>query len=425
MRLQSKCPKDRLCYTEKYSSHQKTMKAILAAIVIAISLVSPLLLVTAQAKPVQVKSFAKWCQEKNTVPAATKHTINVLLKKAETNDCQKADAYLSSLDKLYVRRSEIVDLQPLASLTNLESIDLGSNQVSNIESLSGLIKLRELTLRNNRIANIQPLAGLTELTFLDIDSNQISDIQPLAQLTKLEWLNLEQNQIGNSKSLAGLNNLNFLKILPQTAPGKANTPVSSKRLVRTLEVPRSMSVMALSRDGQTFIAAKEGSITVWNVATGVSQSHTLLDREYATIVSLAISPDGRTLITGSSGMDIREVSNGSNCSGLSCSWSRSSSSTKSRLGSAIQLWEINTGKGIGMLEQSGESLLSELRTLEFSDDGKTLSAEYVSAKGLISAWDLHTGKQKPESYTVYPSAKPKYLIESSGGTAKVDIYSIN
>jgi hypothetical protein len=145
---------------------------------------------------------------------------------------------------------------------------------------------------------------------------------------------------------------------------------------------------------------------------------------------LAISPDGRTLITGSSGMDIREVSDLSNCSGLSCSWDRSSSSTKSRLGSAIQLWEIKTGKGIGMLEMSTESSLFGLRirTLEFSDDGKTLSAEsaeYISVKGLISAWDLRTGEQKPESYTVHPSAKPKYLIESFWGTAKVNIYSIN
>jgi internalin A len=197
------------------------MKTVLAAIVIATTLVSPLPVVTAQSKPVPVKSFAKWCQEKNTVPAATKHTINVLLKKAETNDCQKADAYLNNLTKLDISRSEIVDLQPLASLTNLESIELEDNRVSNIESLSGLIKLREL----------------------DVSINQISDIQPLAQLTKLNRLMLGKNQIANLESLAGLKKLTILAILPQTAPGQTKTPTSSKKLVRTLDVPRSASVM--------------------------------------------------------------------------------------------------------------------------------------------------------------------------------------
>ena len=69
------------------------MKKILATICIATCFISLLPVLTAQAKPAKVKSFAQWCQQKDTVPAATKHTIDVLLKKADTNDCQKANYF--------------------------------------------------------------------------------------------------------------------------------------------------------------------------------------------------------------------------------------------------------------------------------------------------------------------------------------------
>ncbi len=40
-----------------------------------------------QAKP---KSFAAWCQQKKSVPTDTRHTIDILLKKAGTNNCEIA-----------------------------------------------------------------------------------------------------------------------------------------------------------------------------------------------------------------------------------------------------------------------------------------------------------------------------------------------
>jgi DDE superfamily endonuclease len=50
--------------------------------------------------PTTPQSFAQWCEQKKAVPAATKHTIEVLLQKAGTNDCQLADRKLSSLKTL-------------------------------------------------------------------------------------------------------------------------------------------------------------------------------------------------------------------------------------------------------------------------------------------------------------------------------------
>jgi WD40 repeat protein len=205
--------------------------------------------------------------------------------------------------------------------------------------------------------------------------------------------------------------------------------------LRTLEVPSRVKMTALSRDRQTLVTAQEGSITVWNLATGTSRSHTLLDSQYATITALAISPDGRTLITGSSGLDIQEVSKNSGCSGWSCESSQGSSRIKSEFGCAIQFWEISTGRGIGMLKlssdeqidflQQGTTNFSQLRQLEFSSDGKILWTQ--GNEGRILAWEYASGARKPGVDTAYPPAKVNYAIETSWNekTTKIDIYAID
>ncbi len=424
----------------------------------------------------KVKSFAEWCQQKNTVPDKTRKTIDLLLKKVGTEDCQVANTKLNILSTLSFEKGEICDLQvlsgltnlsdlmifgnndihdlkllptlkrlktfrifdnsisdlkPLAGLTNLTEFWISGTQVSNLKPLAGLINLTYLGLNYNQISDLKSLTGLINLTNLRLEGNQISDLKPLAGLTKLKYLSLENNQISDLKSLAGLNNLTSLTILPQTAPVKANTRPAPEKLVRTLEVPSRIYMTALGRDRQTLVTAEDGSITVWNLATGASHSHTLLDREYATITALAISPDGRTLITASSGLDIQESSSGGGCSGLSCDWSRSSSNTKSKFGYAIQFWEINTGKGIGMLKLSTEEQMNFLQQatvihqLEFSTNGKILSTQ--DGKGKILAWEYPTGERKPEADMVYPSAKPNSVVSIShnGKTSKIEIFAID
>ncbi len=36
---------------------------------------------------ISFNSFIEWCQQKSTLPKETKHTVEVLLKKAGTQDC--------------------------------------------------------------------------------------------------------------------------------------------------------------------------------------------------------------------------------------------------------------------------------------------------------------------------------------------------
>jgi internalin A len=80
-----------------------------------------------QPKP---KSFAGWCQQKKSVPADTRHTIDVLLKKAGTNNCKLADTTLRNPIALPLDSNKIVDVKPLAGLTNLTVLSLENNPIA-------------------------------------------------------------------------------------------------------------------------------------------------------------------------------------------------------------------------------------------------------------------------------------------------------
>jgi internalin A len=104
------------------------------------------------------RTFADWCRQKADLSPETKHTVEVLLKKAETNDCDAADRKLSSLTELDLTGNAIDDIKPLASLTNLTRLNLFDNQIGDIKPLASLTKLTELTLNHNKIGDIKPLA---------------------------------------------------------------------------------------------------------------------------------------------------------------------------------------------------------------------------------------------------------------------------
>ena len=149
------------------------------------------------------RTFADWCRQKADLSPQAKHTVEVLLKKAETTECDAANQKLSTLTELDLDNNYISDIKPLESLTNLTSLDLGNNQITDIKPLESLSSLTSLDLGNNQIIDIthnqirdiKPLASLTNLTVLDLNHNRISDIKPLESLTKLIRLNLSGNPI--------------------------------------------------------------------------------------------------------------------------------------------------------------------------------------------------------------------------------------
>jgi internalin A len=147
----------------------------------------------------KTKTFAQWCQQKNSVPAATKLTIDLLLKEAGTQNCQQADSKINSLTELNLSEKGISDLQPLSSFTKLTGLYLDSNKISDLKPLAGLTKLIGLQLSNNKISNVRPLAGLIQLNTLYLQNNQIVDARPLSKLSKLDSICLFNNRITDKK----------------------------------------------------------------------------------------------------------------------------------------------------------------------------------------------------------------------------------
>ena len=120
------------------------------------------------------RTFADWCRQKADLSPEAKHTVEVLLQKAGTTECDAANQRLSSRTGLILEDTQISDIKPLESLTNLTVLYLGNNQISDIKPLESLTNLNLLYLDNNRISDIKPLQSLTNLILLRLSGNPIA-----------------------------------------------------------------------------------------------------------------------------------------------------------------------------------------------------------------------------------------------------------
>src|SRR4028119_1947868 len=107
------------------------------------------------------RTFADWCRQKADLSPEAKRTVEVLLQKAETTECDAANLKLSSLTELFLDNNQISDIKPLESLTNMTVLFLDNNQISDIKPLESLTNLAWLVLKNNKISDIKPLESLT------------------------------------------------------------------------------------------------------------------------------------------------------------------------------------------------------------------------------------------------------------------------
>jgi internalin A len=167
------------------------------ALVIILSSMSILPMHAGLTQSERVKSFAQWCEEKNSVSAETRKTIDVLLKESGTDDCQAANLELNKLTSIVLYDGQISDLKPLASLTNLQAIAAAQNKIVDLRPLTALNKLRALMISSNQIVDVKPLASLNELRIVDLSLNQIVDVKPLAVLKELMYLDLSGNKIAD------------------------------------------------------------------------------------------------------------------------------------------------------------------------------------------------------------------------------------
>ncbi|KAG1669783.1 hypothetical protein FOA52_001613 [Chlamydomonas sp. UWO 241] len=132
----------------------------------------------------------------------------------------------------------------------------------------------------------------------------------------------------------------------------------------------SVNTLAFSPDGKTLATGSEDATArLWDVATGKERA--VLTGHSHGVTTLAFSPDGKTLATGSDDRTAR-------------------------------LWDVATGKERAVLTGHSEGV----NTLAFSPDGKTLATGSDDATARL--WDVATGKERAvltgHSYSVMPLA---------------------
>ena len=111
-------------------------------------------------------------------------------------------AGLTNLQTLYGwSNKRLVDITPIARLTQLRVLNLGVCNIEDISVLANLMALEKLNLGYNQISDIRPLAHLIKLTDLRLHSNQISDITSLENLNELEMLWIHHNSITDVRFL--------------------------------------------------------------------------------------------------------------------------------------------------------------------------------------------------------------------------------
>ncbi len=164
-----------------------------------------------------------------------------------------------------------------------------------------------------------------------------------------------------------------------------------------------VSSVAFSPDGRTLVSgSSDTTIKIWNLATG--QEIRTLNGHSSWVNSVAFSPDGKTLASGSSddtikiwnlviGQEIRTLNGHPNEVWSNEVWSVAISPDARTLASGnrtygiIKIWNLATGQEIRTLKGHPNSVWS----LAFSPDSKTLASGSEDTD--IKIWNLATGQE--------------------------------
>ena len=198
--------------------------------------------------------------------------------------------------------------------------------------------------------------------------------------------------------LAGINSLDRFGADPISV-------ITSLSFLKTTLTGHSNSVssVAISPDGQTLASgSSDNTIKIWNLSTG-QEIRTLMGHSYG-VWSVAISPDGQTLASGSgdntikiwnlsTGQEIRTLtghSYGVSFVAISPDGRTLASCSGDRADNTIKIWNLSTGQEIRTLTGHSYGVTS----VAISPDGQTLaSGSGGSADNTIKIWNLSTGQE--------------------------------
>ena len=174
------------------------------------------------------------------------------------------------------------------------------------------------------------------------------------------------------------------------------TELSLKRSPDNSLVPTdTVSCVAITPDNQTLIGGSWKIVRLWHLGTG--ELLRTLDAHSHWVLSLAISPDGNILVTGSAdktiklwnlktGQVLRTLTNHTSWVNVVAITPDGQTLISGSADKTIKLWELNTGKLLRTHKEHSGSVCS----LAISSDGQTLASG--STDKTIKLWDLSDRK---------------------------------
>jgi WD40 repeat protein/serine/threonine protein kinase/tetratricopeptide (TPR) repeat protein len=145
-------------------------------------------------------------------------------------------------------------------------------------------------------------------------------------------------------------------------------------------------VVAFLPDGKTLASCGGGEVRFWDWATGKQQEPVLSGAR-----CMAVSADGKILATGSGHTTLYNLATMKSMANLQTGWVSSlafspdgSTLVTGTESGAVMLWDIETGKKTITLSGLGASVLA----VTLSPDGKSLAAGTGWGDGVTSLWDL-------------------------------------
>lgn len=173
------------------------------------------------------------------------------------------------------------------------------------------------------------------------------------------------------------------------------SPYCDFSVVRTLKGHSTVSALAISADGKTLVSGgQDKAIKVWDLQTG--QLRKTLQSDSGAIYDLAIAPDGKTVVSGSSDRRVRiwDINSDQRPKMLAAhnykvdqvKISLDGKTIVSHSDDQIKVWDLGTGRAQATLP------FPYAKLLDISPDGQTVFIELSSSK--LVAWDVATNQQK-------------------------------